>query len=99
MRQSLATAAFFSPKLHSVRASNLTAHPWSGMVVPKVAPHPNADPPPETDPKQVSSPAAVKPGAKAVGTFFKVVFSLIVETVAAGVAAPFTTRLEVAVPP
>ena len=40
--------------------------------MPKLNPVPTNEPPPETDPRHVSSPAAAKPGAKAVGTFLSV---------------------------
>ena len=68
LRQSRATAAFFSPMLHSVRASSRAAQPGSGIVVPKLNPVPTNAPPPETDPRHVSSPAAAKPGATTLGT-------------------------------
>src|SRR6201996_8477614 len=68
LRQSLATAAFFSPMLHRVRASSRAAQPGSGIVVPKLNPVPTNAPPPETDPRQVSSPAAARPGAATLGT-------------------------------
>ena len=61
LRQSRPTAAFFRPKLHSVRASSRAAQPGSGIVVPKLNPVPTNAPPPETDPRHVSSPAAAKP--------------------------------------
>src|ERR1700756_4283911 len=72
LRQSRATAAFFSPRLHSVRASSRAAQPGSGIVVPKLNPVPTNAPPPETDPRHVSSPAAAKPGATTLGTFLTV---------------------------
>src|SRR3974390_3460535 len=68
LRQSRATAAFFSPMLQRVRASRRVAQPGSGMVPPSDIPVPSQDPPPETLPRQVSMPAAVRPGAKTVGT-------------------------------
>ena len=64
-----ATAAFFRPMLHSVRASSRAAQPGSGIVMPKLNPVPTNEPPPETAPRHVSSPAAAKPGAKTAGTF------------------------------
>src|SRR6516165_9324983 len=93
LRQSRITAAFFSPILHSVRASSRAAQPGSGIVVPKLAPHPNAAPPPETEPRQVSKPAEVKPGANSVGTFLRVWFK--VEVVLAG-APPLRTTTALA---
>jgi hypothetical protein len=46
--QSRATAAFFSPKLHKVRASSRAAQPGPGIEVPKLNPVPtNAPPCPE----------------------------------------------------
>src|ERR1700742_1379128 len=69
LRHSRATAAFFSPMLHNVRASSRAAQPGSGIVVPKVNPVPTTAPPPETEPRQVSSPAAARPGAPTLGTF------------------------------
>src|ERR1700739_3900951 len=72
LRQGRATAAFFSPMLHSVRASSRAAQPGSGIVVPKLNPVPTNAPPPETDPRHVSSPAAAKPGATMPGTLLTV---------------------------
>ena len=72
LRQSRATAAFFNPKLHKVRASSRAAQLGSGIVVPKLIPVPTNAPPPETDPRHVSSPAAARPGAKTLGTFLTV---------------------------
>src|SRR4029453_13148650 len=72
LRQSRATAAFFRPMLHSVRASSRAAQPGSGIVAPNMNPVPTIEPPPETDPRHVSSPAAVKPGAITLGTFLTV---------------------------
>src|SRR6202035_3278269 len=72
LRQSRASAAFFSPKLHKVRASSRAAQPGSGIVVPKLNPVPTSAPPPETDPRQGSSPGAAKPGATTPGTFLTV---------------------------
>src|SRR5580698_934393 len=72
LRQSRASAAFFSPKLHNVRASRRAAQPGSGIVVPKLNPVPTNAPPPETDPRHVSSPAAAKPGATTPGTLLTV---------------------------
>src|SRR5947209_19090644 len=71
-RQSRATAAFFRPMLHKVRASSRAAQPGSGIVVPKLNPVPTNAPPPETDPRQVSSPAAAKPGPTMPRTFLTV---------------------------
>src|SRR6185312_711440 len=72
LRQSRATAAFFRPMLHSVRASSRAEQPGSGTVVPKLNPVPTNAPPPETEPRQVSSPAAASPGATTPGTFLTV---------------------------
>src|SRR3974390_2870160 len=68
LRHSLATAAFLSPMLQRVRASRRVAQPGPGRVPPSEIPVPSQDPPPETLPRQVSIPAAVRPGAKTVGT-------------------------------
>jgi hypothetical protein len=72
LRQSRATAAFFKPKLQSVRASSRAAQLGSGIEEPKLIPVPTIAPPPETEPRHVSSPAAAKPGAKTLGTFLTV---------------------------
>src|SRR6516164_11776525 len=63
-----ATAAFFKPNDHSVRASSLALQSLSGIEPPRVIPVPSQDPPPLTEPKQLSMPAAAKPGAKTDGT-------------------------------
>src|SRR3954469_10548260 len=75
LRQSRATAAFFRPMLHSVRASSRAAQAGSGTVVPKLIPVPTKAPPAETEPRHVSSPAADRPGANTLGTFLIVCLS------------------------
>jgi hypothetical protein len=69
LRHNRATAAFFRPMDHRVLASSLVAQPGSGIVPPRLIPVPNHEPPPLTEPRHVSNPAAVNPGANAVGTF------------------------------
>src|SRR3974390_1407406 len=63
-----ATAAFFRPKLQSVRASRRVAQSKSGTLPPRGMPGASPLPPPLTAPRHDSIPAAANPGAKTLGT-------------------------------
>ena len=74
--QSRATLAPFRPMENSVLASRRAAAILVTVVEPPVMPKPTAETPPDAEPRQVSKPAAAKPGATMLGTFFTVVVPL-----------------------
>src|SRR6516164_2282115 len=99
LRHRRATAAFLRPIAQRLRASRRAAQPGSGIDPPPVKPVPSHEAPTLTEPRQVSSPAALRPGANTAGTFDSEPELWTFVEVTAGEPAMLTAELALLRPP